>query len=419
MASPMPRSPRRVAASSRRSRRRARQARTNSLASATRRLEDLLAEGVTTVEIKSGYGLDVETELKMLKVARELGKRRSGRCQYDLSRRPCLSAGIPREPRRLCEACLRSRLCRPSRLRVLPMRSTASARGSPFRSRRRSRSSRAAKALGPAGQAPCRAIVQSRRCQAWRRAMARCRSITSNISTRQASMAIAKSGTVAVLLPGAFYYLREKQVPPVAHLRAHGVPIAIATDLNPGSSPVHSLLTTMNMACVLFGLTPEEALLGVTANAARALGLKDRGTHRTGPEGRSRVVGCRAAGRSCLSAWRQSLRRRDPRWRSWCGAASHERAAAALRQGQGSHPRPYPLRRLGAGRARAFRKRTGRELRHQPDDRQSRLARIDRRWLPRARSGRRHLRARSGTGTLQPHGIAQHRRGDRRARPSP
>jgi imidazolonepropionase len=89
--------------------------------------------------------------------------------------------------------------------------------------------------------------------------------------------AIAASGTVAVLLPGAFYYLRETKLPPVSSLRAHGVPIAIATDLNPGSSPVHSLLTAMNMACVLFGLTPEEALRGVTANAARALGLADRG----------------------------------------------------------------------------------------------------------------------------------------------
>jgi imidazolonepropionase len=89
--------------------------------------------------------------------------------------------------------------------------------------------------------------------------------------------AIAASGTAAVLLPGAFYYLREKQAPPVAALRSKNVPIAIATDLNPGSSPVHSLLSAMNMACVLFGLTPEEALKGVTANAALALGLKDRG----------------------------------------------------------------------------------------------------------------------------------------------
>jgi imidazolonepropionase len=89
--------------------------------------------------------------------------------------------------------------------------------------------------------------------------------------------AIAKSGTVAVLLPGAFYYLREKLVPPVAALRAAHVPIAVATDLNPGSSPVHSILAAMNMACVLFGLTPEEALHGATVNAARALGLADRG----------------------------------------------------------------------------------------------------------------------------------------------
>jgi imidazolonepropionase len=89
--------------------------------------------------------------------------------------------------------------------------------------------------------------------------------------------AMAAAGTVAVLLPGAFYYLREKQLPPVAALRQARVPIAIATDLNPGSSPVHSLLATMNMACVLFGLTPEEALMGVTVNGARALGLHDRG----------------------------------------------------------------------------------------------------------------------------------------------
>ena len=89
--------------------------------------------------------------------------------------------------------------------------------------------------------------------------------------------AIAASGTVAVLLPGAFYYLREKQSPPIAALRAAQVPMAVATDLNPGTSPVHSLLTAMNMACVQFGLTPEEALRGTTVNAARALGLADRG----------------------------------------------------------------------------------------------------------------------------------------------
>ena len=87
---------------------------------------------------------------------------------------------------------------------------------------------------------------------------------------------LADNGTVAVLLPGAFYTLRETQLPPVQALRENNVPIAIATDLNPGSSPLNSLLLAMNMACTLFSLTPSEALAGVTVNAARALGLEDR-----------------------------------------------------------------------------------------------------------------------------------------------
>jgi imidazolonepropionase len=90
--------------------------------------------------------------------------------------------------------------------------------------------------------------------------------------------AMAGAGTVAVILPGAFYTLRETQLPPVALLRQHGVPMAVATDCNPGSSPMTSLTLAMNMACTLFRLTPEEALLGTTAHAARALGLTDRGT---------------------------------------------------------------------------------------------------------------------------------------------
>ncbi len=89
---------------------------------------------------------------------------------------------------------------------------------------------------------------------------------------------MAASGTVAVLLPGAFYFLRETRLPPVAELRAAGVPIAIATDHNPGSSPTLSPVLMLSMACTLFRLTPEEALRGMTVNAARALGLPDRGT---------------------------------------------------------------------------------------------------------------------------------------------
>jgi imidazolonepropionase len=87
--------------------------------------------------------------------------------------------------------------------------------------------------------------------------------------------AMAKNNTVAVLLPGAFYFLRETRVPPVDLLRSHGVPIALATDCNPGSSPTVSLLLMLNMACTLFRLTPEEALAGVTRNGARALGLQN------------------------------------------------------------------------------------------------------------------------------------------------
>jgi imidazolonepropionase len=88
--------------------------------------------------------------------------------------------------------------------------------------------------------------------------------------------AIARSGTVAVLLPGAFYFLRETQKPPVAALRAAGVPMAVATDLNPGTSPIASLRLMMNMSCTLFGLTPDEALAGVTSHASRALGMRGR-----------------------------------------------------------------------------------------------------------------------------------------------
>jgi imidazolonepropionase len=88
---------------------------------------------------------------------------------------------------------------------------------------------------------------------------------------------MAQAGSVAVLLPGAFYFLRETRLPPVELLRRHGVPIAVSTDCNPGTSPCTSLLLMLNMACTLFRLTPQEALAGVTRNAAKALGLADRG----------------------------------------------------------------------------------------------------------------------------------------------
>ncbi len=109
----------------------------------------------------------------------------------------------------------------------------------------------------------------------WPRATARSRRNISNTPATKACARWRAAGTVAVLLPGAFYFLRETRLPPIAALRDAGVPIAIATDCNPGSSPLTSLLLALNMACTLFRLTPEEALAGATAHAARALGMAD------------------------------------------------------------------------------------------------------------------------------------------------
>ncbi len=307
MASPMPISPRRAAASCRRCAPRARPAKLSSLDRHRRRLDSLLAEGVTTVEIKSGYGLDVETELKMLKVARKLGDAAPRRCRHELSRRPYFPRRISRRPRRLCRHRLRARPCPLLPKQGLPMRSMPSARALPSPSTRRRRSSPRRKNFG----LPVKLHAEQ-------------------LSNLGGAKLAARYGALSV---DHIEYLDEDGVAAIAQLRhgrgaaagrlllsereaaaagcracaQHKVPIAIATDLNPGSSPVHSLLTTMNMACVLFGLTPEEALRGVTANAARALGPQGPRRDRAGHEGRSRSVECRAARRPRLSLGLQSL----------------------------------------------------------------------------------------------------------------
>jgi imidazolonepropionase len=130
---------------------------------------------------------------------------------------------------------------------------------------------------------------------------------------------MAAAGTVAVLLPGAFYTLRETRLPPVDALRRHGVPIALATDCNPGSSPLTSLLAVLNLACTLFRLTPEEALAGVTRNAARALGLADRGTLEVGK-------------RADLALWRIG---RPAELSYWLG---HSPLEVVLQDGRRSYP---------------------------------------------------------------------------------
>ncbi len=240
-----------------------------------KRLDSLLAEGVTTIEIKSGYGLDVETELKMLRVARALSAARP----VDVVTSFLGAHALPPEYRD--DRAGYVKLVCEQALAAVAGAGLADAvdgfcEGIAFSVAEMELVFKAAKALG----LPVKLHAEQLSNLGGARLAARYNALSVDhleYLDVEGVAAIAASGTVAVLLPGAFYYLREKQLPPVAALRSHKVPIAIATDLNPGSSPVHSLLSTMNMACVLFGLTPEEALLGTTAHAARALGLKDRG----------------------------------------------------------------------------------------------------------------------------------------------
>ncbi|MBX3418586.1 MAG: imidazolonepropionase [Pirellulaceae bacterium] len=245
------------------------------------RLAPLAREGITTIEIKSGYGLDLESELKMLRAARRLAAEvdvhvettllaahavppeYSGRSDdyIDFVVNEIVPAAAP-----WCSAvdafCERIAFSVPQTERVFD---AAQAAGLPIKvhAEQLSRTGISIKA-------------------AERGALS-----VDHIEYLSAAdcEVLAKHGTVATLLPGAYYYLREQQPPPVAALRALHVPMAVSTDANPGSSPIFSLLTAANMACVLFGLTPEEALNGITRNAARALGLlKSKGTLEPGKQ---------------------------------------------------------------------------------------------------------------------------------------
>jgi imidazolonepropionase len=245
------------------------------VASAKARLACLLAEGVTTIEIKSGYGLDLETELKMLRAARALAAGQP----VDVLTSYLGAHALPPENRDDRAGYLRL-VCQEALPAVAKAGLADAVDGFcetiAFSVEEMEEVFQAAKALG----LPVKLHAEQLSNLGGARMAARHGALSVDhleYLDEAGVAAIAASGTVAVLLPGAFYYLRERTLPPVAALRAHGVPLAVATDLNPGSSPVHSLLAAMNMACVLFGLTPEETLRGVTANAARALGLTDRG----------------------------------------------------------------------------------------------------------------------------------------------
>jgi imidazolonepropionase len=244
-------------------------------AAALHRLDALLAEGVTTIEVKSGYGLDRDTELKMLRVARGLSAVRP----VDVVTSYLGAHALPPEFKDDRAAYL-DLVCNEVMPAVAKARLAdavdAFCEGIAFSAAETRRVFEAAKALG----LPVKLHAEQLSNLGGSALAAEFGALSVDhieYLDHAGVDAIAASGTVAVLLPGAYYYLRETQAPPVAALRKAGVPIAVATDLNPGTSPVHSLLTAMNMACVLFGLTPEEALRGVTVNAAKALGLDDRG----------------------------------------------------------------------------------------------------------------------------------------------
>lgn len=245
------------------------------LAKALIRVDQLIASGASTIEIKSGYGLTVEDELKMLRTARRIGQHRA----VTVKTTHLAAHAIPPEYKGDAKAYIAEV--------AIPSLRRAHAEG-----------------LVDAVDAFCETIAFSTDDLAPLFAEARALGLCVKLHAEQLSdqggaafaaghgalsadhleylsadgvAAMAAAGTVAVILPGAFYSLRETKEPPIAALREVGVRMAVATDLNPGSSPLASLTLAMNMACTMFRMTPEEALFGTTVHAASALGLADRG----------------------------------------------------------------------------------------------------------------------------------------------
>ncbi len=237
--------------------------------SAVRRARVLVREGVTTIEIKSGYGLDRHTELKMLRAAERVGERANIRvCRTFLGAHAlppdCDRAAYVDE---ICEEMIPAVASEHLAEAVDAFCETIA-----FRPDEVGRIFAAAKEHGLAVKLHAEQLSDSGGA-----ALAASHGALSadhlEYLNDDGIAAMAEAGTVAVLLPAAYYFLRDPQKPPVDELRDAGVPIAVATDCNPGTAPVVSLLTTMTMACTEFGLTPQEALAGTTRNAARALGL--------------------------------------------------------------------------------------------------------------------------------------------------
>ena len=242
--------------------------------SSSKRLQALMNEGVTTIEIKSGYGLALEHEHKTLSVARALGRSHA----VDVRTTFLGAHAVPPEYAGRTDDYVDAVL---QMLVVLHAEGLVDAVDGfceriAFSTTQMERVFQAAQALGVRVKLHAEQLSDSAGAQLAARYQALSCDHLEWLSP-EGARAMAASGSVAVLLPGAFYFLRETRVPPIELLRSHGVPMAVSTDCNPGSSPCTSILLMLNMACTLFRLTPEEALAGVTRNAARALGLHDRG----------------------------------------------------------------------------------------------------------------------------------------------
>ncbi|MDB5909532.1 MAG: imidazolonepropionase [Massilia sp.] len=236
------------------------------------RIASLLAEGVTTIEIKSGYGLDLASEAKMLRVARRAGIVLPVRVATTFLGAHALAPEFAGRPDDYIDALCEQMLPQLTALGLVDAVDAFCERIG-FTNAQTERVFEAARKLG----LPVKLHAEQLSDQRGAQLVARYRGLSADHLehlTEEGVAAMAAAGTVAVLLPGAYYFLRDTTPPPVSALRAAGVPMAVATDCNPGTSPLTSILLAMNMACTLFRLTPQEALAGCTIHAARALGMQ-------------------------------------------------------------------------------------------------------------------------------------------------
>jgi len=250
------------------------------LTSALPRVDALLAEGVSVIEVKSGYGLDEKTELNMLRAARKIADHRNVRIKTTFLGAHAVPVEYKDNPDGyIDEVCIPT--LKAAHAEGLVDAVDGFCEGIAFNTDQIKRVFDVARELG----IPVKLHAEQLSNIGGTKLAAEYGAISVDhieYATEEDAIAMAKAGSVAVLLPGAFYTLHETQLPPIDAFRKHGVPMAIATDCNPGSSPLASILLTMNMSCTLFRLTPEEALVGATAHAARALGLSDTGRIKPG-----------------------------------------------------------------------------------------------------------------------------------------